>query len=51
MWGESLTEHIPRFPAAGSPHPAYQAWIDKYGGPEFEGAVLKASKGGGDGVA
>lgn len=25
----------------GSPHPAYQAWIDKYGGPEFEGAVLK----------
>ncbi|PRW05947.1 thiaminase II [Chlorella sorokiniana] len=25
----------------GSPHPAYKAWIDKYGGPEFESAVLQ----------
>lgn len=48
--GRCHPEHIPRCPAAGSPHPAYQAWIDKYGGPEFEGAVLQASQGGGAGV-
>ncbi|PSC68404.1 thiaminase II [Micractinium conductrix] len=25
----------------GSPHPLYQSWITKYGGPEFEGIVLQ----------
>lgn len=38
--GERTT---PSATVAGSPHPAYASWIAKYGGDEFESAVLQAS--------
>lgn len=31
----------PALPAAGSPHPLYQQWIEKYGGLEYESLVLQ----------
>lgn len=39
----ALEHPTPSATVAGSPHPAYASWIAKYGGDEFESAVLQAS--------
>jgi thiaminase len=37
----AATALSPSLLTAGSPHPLYQQWIDKYGGQEFEGIVMQ----------